>query len=378
MSNFLENLISKFNGKKSSVLGIDIGSSSIKIVQLKRNGSRAVLETYGELSLGPYAGFSPGQSTSLVEDKLVEALGDILKEKEVAITTNICGTSIPFSSSLMTVVELPASSEKDLATIMPIEIRKYIPVPVSEVTLDWSVIPKNQVMDSVQTEEDNENGKPKESKIDVLIAAIHNDTLKHYSSIVSRNNLISSFSEIEVFSIMRSVLDNSLDPVFVFDFGSATTKFFIIERGMMMASHTVNMGSQNITMSISKSFGISLEQAEVTKRKFGLSKELNNPLDISSVVMLTLEYLFSEAERTIVSYEKKYNKSISKIVLVGGGSSLKGIDEVAEKHFQTKVELGNPFSKVVVPAFLEKVLKETGPEFAVSAGLALRMLEESK
>ncbi len=377
MYNFIENLISKFNGSKPSVLGIDIGSSSIKVVQLKKSGSRAILETYGELSLGPYAGFSPGQATSLPEDKLVEALKDILKEKDVAITTNLCGISIPFSSSLMTVIELPASSEKDLASIMPIEIRKYIPVPVSEVNLDWSIIPKNQIIDSVELDDVKED-KPKESTIDVLIAAIHNDTLKHYSNIVSKNNLSPSFSEIEVFSIMRSVLDNSLDPVFVCDFGSASTKFFIIERGLLLSSHTINMGSQNITMSISKSFGISLEQAEVTKRKFGLSTDLNNPLDISSVVMLTLDYIFNEAERTIVSYEKKYNKSISKIVFVGGGSSLKGIEKVAEKHFQTKVELGNPFSKVVVPAFLEKVLKETGPEFAVSVGVALRRLEELK
>ncbi len=377
MANFLENLIAKFNTSRPSVLGIDIGSSSIKVVQLKRNGSRAVLETYGELSLGPYAGFAPGQATALKEDKLVEALGDILKEKDVAITTNLCGISIPFSASLMTVIELPSSSEKDLASIMPIEIRKYIPVPVSEVNLDWSVIPKNQIVDNVQMEDEKEE-KPKEQMMDVLIAAIHNDTLKHYSNIVSRNNLTPSFSEIEVFSIMRSVLDNSLDSIFVCDFGSATTKFFIIERGLLLSSHTVNMGSQNITMAISKSFGISLEQAEVTKRKFGLSKDLNNPLDISSVVLLTLEYIFNEAQRTIVSYEKKYNKSISKIVLVGGGASLKDIEKVAEKHFQTKVELGNPFSKVVVPAFLEKVLKETGPEFAVSVGVALRRLEELK
>jgi type IV pilus assembly protein PilM len=375
MVKFLDNLISKFSTNHPSVLGIDIGSSSIKIVQLKRSGSRAVLETYGELALGPYAGFSPGQATSLAEEKVTEALGDILKEKDVNITTNLCGVSIPFASSLMTVIQLPASSEKDLANIMPIEVRKYIPVPVSEVTLDWSVIPRNQIIDDTVSDSE-ESLKPKDSNMDVLVVAIHNDTLKHYSNIISKNNLQSSFSEIEVFSIMRSVLDNSLDPVFIFDFGSASTKFFIIERGVLLSSHTVNMGSQNITMSISKSFGISLEQAEITKRKFGLSKDLNNPLDISSVVMLTLEYIFNEAQRTIINYEKRYNKSISKIVMVGGGSSLKGIDKVAEKHFQTTVELGNPFSKVVAPAFLEKVLKDTAPEFAVSVGLALRKLQE--
>ena len=146
MANFLSDIFSGLSANTNkSVLGIDIGSSSIKVVQLKRKGARAVLETYGELSLGPYATSPVGTATLLPEDKIVEALHDLLTEKEVNITTNLCGIAIPFSSSLMSVIELPEVPPKKLAEMVPLEARKYIPVPISEVTLDWSIIPKNEV-----------------------------------------------------------------------------------------------------------------------------------------------------------------------------------------------------------------------------------------
>ena len=144
MANFLSNIVGDLFDKKSkSVLGIDIGSSSIKIVQLSQKKGHAVLETYGELALGPYAGKSVGEATNLPPEKIVEAISDMLKEKEVNITTRVCGVAIPFSSSLMAVIEMPVEPQKQLESMIPIEARKYIPVPISEVALDWYIIPKD-------------------------------------------------------------------------------------------------------------------------------------------------------------------------------------------------------------------------------------------
>ena len=101
---FFNNLFKKEN---KSVLGIDIGSSSIKVVQLKKKGDKAILETYGELSLGPYAGVSVGQSTNLGADKIIEAMNDLLGEKEVALTTKVGGIAIPFKASLLSIIKIP-------------------------------------------------------------------------------------------------------------------------------------------------------------------------------------------------------------------------------------------------------------------------------
>lgn len=377
MASFLDN----FFGKQSaSVIGIDIGSSSIKVVQLCKKGAQALLETYGELSLGPYAGVSVGQATNLPPEKITQALRDLLAEKEVNVTTDLAGIAIPYSSSLMTVMEMPIVPQKDLITMIPIEARKYIPVPISEVSLDWSVIPKNRDEsasdDAVSSDVSSAPQIQKKQVQDILLVAIHNDTLGRYTDISTKNNLKTSFFEIEIFSTMRSVLDQVTTPVMIFDMGAATTKLFIVERGILRTSYTINRGSQSITSAIAKSFGIEMDKAEVMKRQFGLTDTTPDGVSVANIIQLTLDFLFTEANRAILNYEKKYNKSISKVLLVGGGSSLKGLEPVAQKNFQTEVFGGNPFSKVITPAFLDEVLKQTGPQFAVALGLALRRLQE--
>ena len=369
MENPFKNLFGK---KDTSALGIDIGSSSIKVVQLRKKGGKAVLETYGELALGPYAGVEIGQSTSLSTDKIVEALSDLMKEKEVNITTKNCGVAIPFASSLMTVIEMPALSYKQLGAMIPLEARKYIPVPISEVTLDWSIIPKEQKR--VDEDEDNKKDAPKMEYADVLLVAIHNETISKYTDIVRKTGLESSFFEIEIFSTMRSVLDQNTAPILILDMGASTTKLYIVERGTVHTSHTINRGSQDVTNTIAKSLGISVHDAELMKRGIGI--ELEKEENLKNIVSLVLSYIFSEANQVILNYQRKYDKALSKIVLVGGGSALKGIAELAQANFQIDVVAGNPFMKTETPAFLEKVLRDTGPEFAVAVGLALRKLSE--
>ncbi len=376
---FLDNF---FNKSEPRAIGIDIGSSAIKIVQLKRKNGQAVLETYGELALGPYAGLTVGQAVVLQPDKLAAALSDLMKEKEVNITTKACGLSIPFASSLMSVIEVPEVSAKELDTLVPIEARKYIPVPISEVMLDWSIVPRSDNKVEPVAEEtpyrgamNIESSTAPIAKMGVLMVAIHKETIAHYQEIVTAAGLDAGFFEIEIFSTMRSVVDDGLRPVMIMDMGAASTKLYIIERGIIRASHTISRGSQDITSTLSQSLSISPEQAEVMKRQVGAAGEDKNVTDI---IGLVLDYIFAEANSSLLAFEKKHNKTVSKVVLVGGGAALKGLSELAKNNFKAEVELATPFNKVSAPAFLEKILRETGPEFAVAIGLALRKLSETK
>lgn len=377
----MENPLAKFfsfKKKPTSVLGIDIGSSAIKVVQLKKKGEKATLETYGELALGPYMGAEIGQATNLSTDKTIEALSDLMGEKEVNLTTNSAGVAIPFASSLMALMEMPLVSFDQLSVMIPLEARKYIPVPISEVTLDWSIIPKDEKAPEVDDDDDKKKKEDKIKKTDVLLVAIHNETLERYKDIVRKTNLDSSFFEIEIFSTMRAVLEDDKEPVMIFDMGAASTKLYIVERGIVRLSHTINRGGQDITTTVAKSLGIPIAQAEVLKRSSGAlsGAALGSSADIRNLVHLSLDYIFSEANQVVLSYERKYSKSIGKIVLVGGGASLKGLAELAQASFQMPVVAGNPFAKCEAPAFLEPILRETGPEFAVAVGLALRKLQE--
>ena len=128
--------------KTGSVIGIDIGTSSIKLVQLKLARGAPVLETYGEIALGPYAKMPIGKAVKLQPEKVTEAVQDLIREANV--TAKQGGFSIPFSASLITVLNLPKVPEAQLKQIVPIEARKYIPMAVSEVALDWFLIPKDE------------------------------------------------------------------------------------------------------------------------------------------------------------------------------------------------------------------------------------------
>src|SRR3989338_4083940 len=144
MDNPLKKFFSSFDLFKepgSSAVGVDIGTSSIKVVEIKRRKGKAVLETYGAISLGPYAGLDAGRVTNLPVEKLAEALGEVLKQS--GITTTSAAFSIPVQSSLIFMIELPVQvTENEIPAIVPTEARKYIPVPINEVTLDYFILPK--------------------------------------------------------------------------------------------------------------------------------------------------------------------------------------------------------------------------------------------
>ena len=359
-------LFSSSSSSGQSVIGIDIGSSSIKVVQLKKKGGKAILETYGALALGPYTESDVGAVTNLPTEKLSQALTDVVRESGVTVKDG--AMSIPSAASLIFVIELPkAIEEKQLPEIIPTEARKYIPVPVSEVSLDFWVIPKKE-------ESQLENSTtPTNDKTEVLIAAIHNDTISKYKDIIKTTDLTTSFFEIEVFSAIRATFSHELSTVLLMDFGAAKTKLSIVEYGIVKSFHIVNRGSADITNALSRSLNISFAHAEEMKREFGLFGSADK--NVGEITKLSVDYILNETSTVILNYEKKYNRTVSKIIICGGGSMLKGFYDSARSHFTSPVELGNPFGKVEAPAFLEQVLKTTGPEFAVAVGLALRKLQ---
>ena len=372
MNNPFKNLFSSlFAPKEVSVLGIDFGPSSVKVVQLKKKGGKAILETYGELSLGTYAGTDIGRSTVLGTDKLAEAVKDLLKESNT--TTLNSGVSIPIGSSLITFIKLPTTDEKQLAEMIPIEARKYVPVPISEVSIDYWPIPKDE-----STVSEFQNGQKVEAskETEVLLVVIHNDAINKNNEIQKLIGLHNTFSEIEIFSCMRAVMEPTIAPQMIIDFGSSSTKAFIVEKGILRASHIINRGAQDITLAISKSMGVTFEEAEKIKRTQGVVSQANSDKNISEVSSITLDFIISEISRVLMGYYKKNGKKVSKVVLTGGGSLLKGLREKSQLSFGIPVELANPFSKVEYPAFLEEVLKNAGPEFAVAIGLAIRKLQE--
>ncbi len=364
----LSGLIKSFrdDSSKKQAIGVDIGSSYVKIVQLKKKGGKPVLETYGVLALGPYNKTEVGSVTNLKSEDVAKAITDLMKESNVTINNAV--VSIPSLSSLIFTLSLPNKiAEGEMAKIIPIEARKYIPVPISEVTLDWFVIPD----DGGSFEETKEENRMKD-KIDVLVVAIHNDTIAQYKDIVKKTSLVCESLEMEIFSNIRSILGHELAPVMIIDFGASKVKVSIIENGILRVFHVVNRGSQDITRNISQSLNLTFDEAERLKRSVGLDASMDPRIE--KIVKMSIQYIYTDINSIVFNYQKKYNRDVSKIFLTGGGSMLKGFLEASRENFRSDVVYADPFSKTETPAFIQPVLQTSGPEFSVALGLALHQL----
>jgi len=368
LSNSLSSVVGKLWEKDQGVLGLDLGSASFKVVQIKKENERAILQTYGELSVGPYVGKMAGQSVVLPEDKMIEAIADLLKESNVK--TKRASVSIPLKSSFVTTITLPMSAGGKIEEVIKLEARRYIPVPISETVFDWKLLPDNN--EDID-ESGNENIK-KNQMVSVLLVAIHKDTVDQYKRIIAKLGLELESFEIEIFSAVHSSLTREISPVLVVDFGASTTKLAIVDHGMVRMVYTINKGSQDLTLAISHSLNIEFDRAEDMKKEIGLSSKPEHK-EFVDVMKPILQYIFSEANRAILDYQKKHKRVVSRIVLSGGGALLGGLMDEVVNNFGIETNNANPFSKTEFPAFLEPALTKTGPSFGVSVGLSLRGFE---
>jgi type IV pilus assembly protein PilM len=372
MASLFDTVLNIFSGKKQkSVVGVDIGSSSVKVVQLGLKKGRVVLETYGELALGPYGGMSVGQAVKLPTDKIVEAVTDVLKEAN--ISTKDAAFSIPMRSSMVSVFKMPLMKESQLSQMVPIEARKYIPVPISEVSMDWFIVP---TADSIEDEDEGKADKGIRKYTEVMTVAIHNDVISEYTSVVGTLGLNVPFFEVEMFSASRAVLEPIFSgPVMIVDIGAGASKVYVTEQGVVRDSHTIARGSQNITLNTANALTVTVEFAEKLKRNIGRN-DGKQDMVVKQIADQVIDPILNEIESVILNYQRKYNRDITQIILIGGGSLLPGLAEKTQNKLGVKTNLGKPFDKTETPAFLSEILDEAGLAFAPAIGLALRRLQD--
>jgi type IV pilus assembly protein PilM len=354
--------------KKGSALGIDIGSSSVKVVELQKKGSGAKLLKYGTLSLGPFTQGDIGSSQRLPDAELVKVVKTALDA--IGVSTKKGGFAIPLKLSLIVTIDVPASAEGNLDTVVPIEARKYIPMHPSEVNLAWSIVSDSNAKSL------SKKKNVGEQKIKVLVAAIHNNTVDAYHSIAEKAGVIPAIFEIETFSAIRSVFGKDQGVFALLDIGADASKVLVIDYGSIAVSHTIHRGSQAFTERIRDTLNLSFPEAEKIKRKTGMRGVVGN-VNLQELLLQDVDFIMQEAKRVIENFEKQNGKKIEKVALIGGGALMNGALEVAQVVFGKKVFLGNPFNSIELPTpALAPVLAGTCPEFAVACGIALRALNE--
>lgn len=356
-----------------SVLGVDLGTASAKIVQLRRSGGRPVLETYGEIELGPYGNANPREAVRLPPEKLAGAVLDLLHEVEANARSG--GVAIPLSSSLVSIVDLPKRDPEQMSRLIRADARKFIPVPIEKVTIDWLPIPDEEL--SANAFDKAEEKIPVKVKMQrIFLAAIDNEALAALREIASRADLRAAFYELESFSAIRSCADTANGPVLIIDFGASTTKICISPRDhFLRAAHAFDIAGQKITERIMNEMRSNFTEAEDLKRSVGLAG-LNDASSeksrVASAVRPVIEQIFAEVKKIMEQYNGYYKTAVSNAVFIGGGACMPGLLEYGARELGVPAKLDTPFSHASSPMILEEVLREAGPRFAVAMGLALR------
>lgn len=359
--------MSLFRKKSKSCLGIDIGTSSIKVIQLRRSEGRYKLETYGELQTYGYLERlnDPFQTKSLkmLESQVIEMTRRILKE--AGVNTKRAVISIPVFSSFAAVIDMPLMLKKELPQALSFEAKRHIPIPLSEVNVDWKII------DEVETGL-SKTGKKNLKKFRILLVAVPKEVINKYLRIARTLGLKLSALELESFGYVRSLMGNDKSTACVLDLGARSSSIIIVDKGFTQTSHSLDMAGTELTRALSHGMGVSFKRAEAYKKERGLDHKEIAGKEIKDLLLVIIDKINFEIEKTINAYQKETKRKVTKLILSGGSGNLAGLKEYFEEKLKIDVRVGNPWTRIIYPPFLEPILKDIAPRFAVAIGLAMR------
>ncbi len=288
-----------------------------------------------------------------------EEMAEIIKKTigEAKIRTREAYLSVPVYSSFLTLIELPAMPEKEIAAALPFEAKKYVPVPISEVVLDWSVV-----------------GLPdKQATLQILLIAVPKEVISYYNKIIKLVGLNLRSLEEETFSLTRSLVGNDKSALLLIDAGARSINISIIDEGYIRVAHNLEMGGTKIIKAVSQQMGLSPEKEEELKKTLSSGQMIDKQgPELKGIIHSILGNITIEVRKIIDSYQGKYNRKIEKCILIGGAVQAFGFVEYFINKLNMEVSLGNPFARVIYPSLLEPALKELGSSLAVAVGLAMR------
>lgn len=354
----------------SGNIGVDIGTSSIKMVELEKRGGRFMLKNYGMFELKGANNINSGDQSDewqsilkMPDSEISDGLREVRKRAKMEPTSVIA--SIPSFSTFATVIEMPYVSNEDLARALPFEAKKYIPIPLNDVVLDWSIV------GIVENKKNNDKSEKNNlSMVEVFLAAVPKDETSRYQTIMKNAGLRLQALELENSALIRAILGNDLSTAAIINIGGRSTSIIIVSRGYERISHNYEIGGFEITRAISRSLNISLEKAEELKRKFGLGKSEENIINESMTSLIDM--MVFETQKTIAGYEESKGEKIGSVILIGGLTNMPGFSDYFKGKLGRNVIIGNPFSRVVYSKELEPLIPELKSTLAIASGLAMR------
>lgn len=351
-----------FFRKKTGIIGLDIGSGSIKVIQLDDEDGGYRLSKFGMRTLEPEMIVD---GTIMDSVRCVETLQGLLQDH--AITAKDVVISLSGHSVIVKRVSLPQMTEDELAESIKWEAEQYIPFDINDVDIDFQIL--NSFVDA--------DGKP---QIDVLLAAVKKDKLSEYTSLVIEAGLRPVIVDIDSFALENMYEINyetdEKETVALINIGASITNINILQKGMFAFMRDVSIGGNKYTESIQKELGLSYDDAERAKR--GEEIEGVDTFAIETIIENVSTEIVSEITRSFGYFKTSSgSENIDKLLLSGGSSRMKNINTFLQEHLGVTVETVNPFKHINIPAeFDSNFITEITPLAAVAVGLGIRRLND--
>lgn len=360
--------MSLFGKKTNSLIGVDIGTSSIKLVELSHEPNNvARLVTYGFVDQ-----IKRDIRSTVQEDTafMAEQIKSVMAKTH--FTTNVAIAALPTYAVFTSLISLPFMNDEELDSAIHWEARKIIPLPLDEIVLDKQILNWN-----------SEEAKKKNAKhpefLKILITGAAKETVKRYSEIFQLSGLTLSSLETEMFALSRALVGDDPAEIMIVEIGATTTDIVIVQNGIPFLSRTIETGGSALTRAIVSSLNISERRAEQLKRDIGIIAFDEQNAGVPKILEGALEPLVHEIKYTFNLYKDLSIRpsdtatgNIEKVIVTGGTALMPNFVTYLSQLLQTRVIIGDPWARVAYPDDLRPVLAGIGSKFSVALGLALR------
>jgi type IV pilus assembly protein PilM len=337
-----------------TIIGLDLGSHTIKLIELGKDGNQYTLMAAGSAPTPPKA-----LSSAVAADQ--EAMAVAIKQllKDTGAKSRSVNIALPESKVFTRVIEVPQLSSRELASAIKWEAEQYIPLPLEEVNVDFTVL-----------RESKDTGT---NKMEVLLVAAPKTLLDTYLHILELSELTAIGAETEIIATSRALIRSvpTVKTVMIIAMGAQTTDIAILRTGTLVFTRSISAGGEALTRAVSQSLDFNLTQAEEYKKIYGLQKDKLEGKLITAFKPI-MESIIGETKRAMAFYEEKYKEEhVESILLSGGTSRLPGMVIYMAESMGVEVQQANPWIGIAKEARFN-VLNTEGPNFSVAVGLALR------
>ncbi len=351
--------VSFLKGNKG-IVGLDIGSSRIKAVEVKTKGRGGYeLVSIGQVGL---------MADTIVDGQIIDGnhvsdcINRIFQEQEIK-TTNIA-TSVSGHAVIVKKINVPLMSDSELREQIIWEAEQHIPFDINDVNLDYHIV-----------------GSEAGGSVEVLLVACKKDMISHLTQVISQTGKTPSIVDVDAFAVQNAYEVNyhprPEETVMLLNIGASVMNMNIVRGSNSVFTRDVSLGGNQYTDALQKQLHLSFEQAEMLKRGVVPEGCQVTPAEAEPIIQSVTEMLGAEVQRTLdffLNQTLAEGEVLDRILVAGGGSKISGLVPYLSQHFQVAVEPFDSFRNILInpKRFDENYIREFAPDMAVAVGLALR------